>query len=465
MIRALAGDLVVAMAGHGVLRLTGGSWPLRRFGVLGTVGLALLAGVALLAVVTAVVGVLGAPTAPLPIVAPALAAAAVAGVVPPRRAARPPRGSDPATWTGDGLSAMIAAGVGLRLALAAAKVPVISNDEYAIWALWGRTLSGMGYLDPRVFLGGYAHREYPLLVPSLIAWSDRWAGGALDGPAKVQIAVLVSAMLMATGWAVTRLAGPLAAVACVLLVAGMPRGISNLGLLLVADVPLLAFALPLVLVLAVWVRDQDLQALAAAALAAGAGSTKAEGLLFLLAAIGGAAVAAPTWRARRQLVTWSAGAAAALLPWLAYTWLYGLGSGVVNAETLSPSHLRVVLPLGADVALGMLKWMSPAGWQLWLVLPLALMLAVAGGRGRLALQLTATLTLSTLGMYAQYLISSSRHGTGRAAVTELQAHLASTAPRVLLLPAILASVTVPLLAGAVLWPTEGHGISPAASDL
>ena len=106
--------------------------------MLGAASLSVLAGVALLAVVTTVIGVLGGPTRPLPVALP-LVVVAFAGIVP--GLGRPGPRRRPVSRAGDVVTALLAAGIGARLAVAAARVPVISWDEFKMWALRGRVMS------------------------------------------------------------------------------------------------------------------------------------------------------------------------------------------------------------------------------------------------------------------------------------------------------------------------------------
>jgi hypothetical protein len=451
VIRTLLAGLLVVLAGHGLLRLLGGAWPIHRLGVLGAVSLSTLSGVALLGVLTTTIGVLGGPTHPLPLLGPALFVVAEAGLLLERSSPQPSVdvGTARPTHLGDVVTGLLAVGIGGRLAVTVAALPVWHNDEYTIWAYRGRVLSLSGNLDPRIFLGiqeRNTHLDYPLLVPSLIAWSDASAGGPVDGPARAHLVVVFVAMLMATGWALGQLAGSFAAIAGVLTVAAMPRGLSRLALLLTADLTLLAFAVPLVLVLALWVRNGDRMLLACAGvLAAGAASTKVEGLLFALAALLGAGLAARTGKARRQLAVAAAAVGAAIAPWILYTRLHGIGNGVVNGENLSPVNLRAVLPVADDVVVGMLsRWPGPGLMVALLLLPTVL-LAGRRGHGRLIGQLALTVGVTVAGLWLQYVISTK--GTGAAAAEWLRLQFFATGYRVLLFPALLCALAVPLLAG------------------
>jgi hypothetical protein len=452
MIALLAADVLVVLAGHGLLRLAGGGQPIRRLGVLGAGSLSVLSGATLLGLATTVAGVLGRSTRPWPLLVTVLVVLAAAGLLPERGARRPADGTGDRrpTRVGDIAGAVVSAAVGLRLAGWVAGLPVWHTDEAAVWAYRGRLLSLAGHLDPRAFLGVqvlYPTRDYPLLVPALIAWSDAWLGRPADGPARLQLAALLVAMLMVTGWAVTRLAGSFAAVAAVLTVAAMPGGLSHVAVLLTADLTLLAFALPLVLVLALWVRTGERMQLAGAAvLAAGAASTKAEGLLFALAAMAAAGLVAPSARARLRLAIAAAAAAAAAAPWVVFTQLHGVESSVINGDTLSPASLRRTLPMAGAVATAVADhWPGSPALVALLLVPAAL-LAAARGQRRLLAQIAVTAAIATAGLYAQYVISV--QGTGAAAATYIERHFWSTAHRVLLFPAVLCALAVPLLAGA-----------------
>ena len=452
MIGSLLSWLVVAAAGHGLLCLLGGAWPIPRLGVLGAASLSTLSGVALLGVLTAIIGPLGGPTRPLPLLAPLLFVTAEAGLLVRHTSPWPAVdvGTVRPSRLGDVVTGLLSVGIGARLAVVVAALPVWHNDEYAVWAYRGRVLSLSGHLDPRIFLGiqeRNTHLDYPLLVPSLIAWSDASAGGPVDGSARVHLVVVFAALLMATGWALGRLAGSLGAIAGVLIVAGMPRGLSRLALLLTADLTLLAFAVPLVLVLALWVRSGDRMLLACAGvLAAGAASTKAEGMLFALAALLGAGLVAGTGKARRQLAIAAAGVATAIAPWLLYTRLHGIENGVVNGQSLSPGNLRSALPVADDVVIGMLSHWPRAGLLITLLLVPTVLLAGSRGHGRLIGQMALTVIVTLAGLWLQYVIST--HGTGVAAAEWLRLHLFATGYRVLLFPSLLCALAVPLLAGA-----------------
>jgi hypothetical protein len=356
----------------------------------------------------------------------------------------------------DGAVAAVVAALGAVLLTGSRNLVVFSNDEWAIWAIRGRTLSLAGHLDPAVFQGiatQYQHLDYPLLVPSLIAWGDGLAGHADDATAHVLVILLTLGMLAVVGWAANRLAGPYAGVCSALLILGTPRLLAPYGLRLYADVPLAAFAVALLLVLAMWITYEDSRLLAVAGvLAAGTAAVKVEGVVFALAGLLAALVVpASVRRARTQVLVAIASMIASMLPWLMWTRAHGIESDLINGQTLNPHHLRQVA--GATwlvVRLVMRYWPGYGWWGIaGGVLAVALAMTVSGLR-RLTAYVCLAWFIAVAGMWAQYVISAGRFQNVSPISVELRAHFASSATRVLLVPAIIASLAIPLLAGRFL---------------
>ena len=453
--------VLMALAGHCVLRLLVRRVPLRAYGVLATVGLSVLLGAALIGLVTTYAAVLGLPTRVWSVVGPVVLVLAVFGLLPSRVFAAlrlPPEDSQPAArhmWLADGFVGGAIVALGAVLLTGSSKLVVFSNDEWAIWAIRGRTLSLAGHLDPVVFQGAaaqYQHLDYPLLVPSLIAWGDGIAGHPDDSAAHVLLIVLTLGMLAVVGWAANRLAGPYAGVCSVLLIAGTPRLLAPYGLRVFADVPLAAFAVALLLVLAMWIVHGDGRMLAvAAALAVGTAAVKDEGVVFALAGLLAALVVpAQVRHARRQVLFAAATMIASMLPWLIWTRAHGIESDLINSQTLTPHHLRQVAGYSWLVVRLIVRYWPGYGW--WGIAGgvLAVVLAVTVPRLR---RLTAYLCLAWLiaavGMWAQYVISAGRYQNVVPIPVELRGHFASSATRVLLVPSIIASLAMPLLAGGL----------------
>lgn len=457
MLGTALGFLLLPAAGHGLLRLVSGRWPHRAFGVAGAAGLSWFGGVAAVGALTTLVGVLGGPTRPLPVLAPVLALVAVAGLLPwPARG-----GPDPAP--GSRLGDVIAGGAALAVTawvgLLSARIPVSSNDEYALWMLKARALSQLGELDPRVFTdtaAGYQHQTYPLFLPSLFGWLDGWAGRPTDAAAHLAVAVTFGALLAVSGAVLTRVAGPAATAASLLLIVSVPTLLSRQSLQLVADLTVFAFAFGLALVLLLVIalpREQGAGPwlAAAAVLGAGAIGTKAEGLAFT-GTVFAVALLLATGR-RRGVVVAGAAALAVNLPWFGYTRQHHLHNWVANQDTLSSAHLRDVLPWTDDIVSGMVRQWPGGGW-LGLVLVVAAgaaaVLAVRAGRWRLLVFVAAVVVLDTAGLVAQYVVTAYGPPSDPLAGRLLQSQLQVTVYRVALLPATLLAVAAPVLAGLAL---------------
>ena len=453
-----AGFALLPLAGHGLLRLATGRWPHRAYGPVAAAGLSWFAGVAALGVLTTLVGVLGGPTRPLPVLAPALVLLAVAGLLPlpwARAGTAPPPGSR----LGDAIAAAAAVLTAAWVALLGARIPVASNDEYALWMLKARALSQLGELDPRVFTdtaAGYQHQTYPLFLPSLFGWLDGWAGRPTDAAAHLAVAVTVGALLAVAGAVLARLAGPVPAAVALLLVVSVPTLLSRQSLLLVADVPVFAFAFCLALVLMVLLTlPADAPAgpwpAAAAVLGAGAIGTKAEGLAFVGIAFAAALLLA-TGRRRAVLVAGLA-AGVANLPWQLYGRQHHLRNWVLNEDTLSSAHLREVLPWTGQVLRGMAeRWPGGGGFGAVLVVAAvpAAVLAVRAGRWRLVAFTAAVVLLTSAVLLAQYVVTAYGPRSDPLAARLLESQLDVTVFRVALLPAALLAIAVPLFAGLAL---------------
>jgi hypothetical protein len=447
-VTAAAFALLLA-AGHGLLRLGAGRWPHRAYGPVGAAGLSFLAGVAALGALTTLVAVLGGPTRPLPVTAPALAVLALAGLLPhPRTADRPPaRYGGRGVVIGDAVAAVLAIAVTVRVAVLSAPLPVHSNDEYALWMLRARALADFGRLDPRVFTetgAGYQHLDYPIFLPALFGWLDGWPGG-LGGPgqtaaAHVAVAAMLGALVAVAGAVLTRLAGPAAATAALLLIVSVPTVLGGQSLLLMADLPEYAFALALALVLLLWLARPDGDGrgwlVAAAVLGAGAVGTKAEG----------AAFAGSAFLAALLLVV-------ANLPWRGYVLAHQLHDTVVNGDTLTVAHLREVLPWTGTVLRTMARqWPGGSGTGLLLLAAAvpAAVLAVRAGAGRLVLFLALVVGLDAAVLAGQYVLSALGPPTDPGAAALENGLLRVTVYRVALVPATLLAIAVPVLAGLAL---------------
>jgi hypothetical protein len=467
---------LLVLAGHGLLRVLIGKWPLGYFGVLGAVGMSWLCGVALIGLLTTWIAVLGLSVRPFPFLVPLLILLAVAGVLPAGTAERARISRDPSPcavppsprW-GDIVAAFALIPAALALLPGIRRVIVVSNDEYAIWAIRGRMLSLTGHLDPHVFepaLSNYQHLDYPLLVPALIAWADGIAGGRIaDGTAHLLLVLTLLAMLAVLGWAVNRIGGPLAGATAALLVTGAPALMWHNAYLLLADVPLLDFVLPAVVVLGLWLLWRDSRLLVVTVvLAAAAASTKVEGMLFAGAAFVAAIVFAPPGLHQRRRPAIGLGAVVlCALPWLAWTKVHHIQSDLINSTTLNVHHLRLVFPYSGLVVRQIVRFWPAYGWAGLLGAVLAAACALATRRVmRLVGFVGLTAGLIVVGMWAQYVVSAGQ--TSVPISQYLPAHFASSAPRVLYASALVVVLAIPMFAGAVGWATPAPMPGPSTED-
>jgi hypothetical protein len=335
---------------------------------------------------------------------------------------------------------LAAATVGALLAAPSAALAARSwthvNDEYAIWALKGRFLSLAGDLRPELFANvagyGYAHLDYPLLIPALVVWTDGWSGGPHDGPAHLQGALIGVAFVALAAEVTARRAGLVAgivAAAAAVVVGGFASDLPRLY----ADGPAAAFAAAALVLLVGWLEEGGRPWLVAAAVcAAGAAMTKNEGLAFALA-VGAAGVAAAPRRDRLRAAVVPAAALVAALPWALWSRLHGVQNDVVNGATLrqAPHNLGRLATIGREM---WRAWPGPPLLALAAVV-VALLLAFTGRRRRAALAVAISGALALAALVATYLVTP----------LDLVEHLRSSVDRVLLFPALVAWLAIPLL--------------------
>ncbi len=449
--RSVLGQLVLALAGVGLLRVVLLRHPLRELGAVGTVGLSLLAGPSLLALVTTCLAVVGIPVS-LPVLLPLLAPVLLVAVLPTRlpweavdhERRRP-------TWR-----TAVDLALSCLLVLPAAALisvqrvtPISSNDEYLLWGLRGRALSLTGGLTDYVFTSQrYASLDYPLLVPSLVNWSDRWAGAQLDGAVHAQTGVLLLGLLLTVQWAGQRLAGRWAGLLAALVVVGTPGVLGRYGVFLLADVPLMCFTVSAAAVLLLWVAAPSRRLMGVAGvLLAAALSTKVEGQLFVLALLLGALAARP--RHVRLLLGSGLVCVATTVPWR--LWLRGehVQNAFAKDGAFSPLSIYGRRAYAGELAQAMWEqWQGLLGAPLTAVFVAILLGALLrrGAARRQALLSLVTLVLVVLALYAQYLVFPMAPGRAAPEIAErLVNHLQSSGDRVLLFPVALLSLAAVLL--------------------
>ena len=169
-----------------------------------------------------------------------------------------------------------------------ASKPLDDYDGWAIWGMKGKALYLLGWADPALFAAAAAepaHRDYPLLVPSLEAVASR-AMGAFD-PQLVHLQFLlfaVAGIAALHGLLRDRVQPWLLWPFLVALVAA--PAVSGQLLTAYADIPLALFVAAGVVAAARWVDDADARMLALATLFfAAACLTKNEAIVFVVSAL------------------------------------------------------------------------------------------------------------------------------------------------------------------------------------
>ncbi len=440
----LGANLLLVALGCGVLLATG-TWD--RLRPASRAGPALLAGFALAA--TALPPLLYAGLAPTPLVAGALAAAALAlGQAMRRRRRR----AEPAASGHGLLPAAILALLLLPLTLRAAFEPLAKFDAYSNWTLKAKLLYGhgglvSGALDPGMWSGLYAvsHREYPLGLPAIEALDFHAMGGADAQLIHLQI-VLVLAAFLASAWSFLRprVRPSLLAAALCLLVAA--PSLHTQVLSAYADVPLACLWAMAALALGLWLRDDrgDLLALSAV-LAAGALAIKQEGIVLdaALFAVAAVVVVAGGRRGRLARLALAAGAVAATaVPWQLY-----VRSRHFHDADIAPSAGRSLrqldqLPEIAHQLGAQLVWVK---WPA--IVPLATAVAVVLALRRRDRPASAYLLLMTAALAALAVV----YLNARVYVPAL---LERSAERVVLAPVLLSAIALPVLLSRLLEPAD-----------
>ena len=197
--------------------------------------------------------------------------------------------------------------------------PLRDWDAWAIWAPKAHALVVEGGASSDVLscaTCGWSHPDYPLFVPSLEALVLQSTGGFDARAFDTELGVLLLAFGLAL-WALARRAAPgwLAALSALAIVSA----VSVVGALATgyADVPLALLVALGVVSLALWLRSGEGALLLTAAIAlAAAALTKNEGQLFAVLALGAALPIAPTAGRRvRPLLLAGAGVAAVIIAW------------------------------------------------------------------------------------------------------------------------------------------------------
>ena len=419
LLRLAAADLALVLVGAVQV------WPVaRRVGLPlpPRVALCFITGVGVLAVLSTLLGVAGGPTGVLPVLGPVLAAAALAGLIviardrrgPPARQTRRPRPA-PYAWVGY----VVVAAVAAPFVVTAWRLPVSSNDEYMMWALRGRMLAA-GHLDPLVFGGAanpltYQSREYPLGLPALFSWVQRWVGAdTAEYGAHVQVPLLGAAALVVAVWTISTMSGWLAGILIAPALFTATDVGRHTGVLFFADLPVAAAALTVILLLLSWLATGGRGwLLLAFGPAVAALYLKTEGLLFVAAACVAAAAAVrvcpaiSSRRAHRGPLLLGGAALAAVLPWQVWLASHGVHSRFVGGQRWGSLRVGHLLHGSGLVLRNMATyWPVPYStyWAILAALSAAALAVLVPASRRAVVFLGGTLALIVVGLWLQYMI-------------------------------------------------------------
>jgi hypothetical protein len=329
-----------------------------------------------------------------------------------------------------------------------AVAPLDRYDAWAIWSLKGHALYSLGWADPVIFASssyGFAHLEYPLLIPSLEAIDFRAMGAFDTRLLHLQFLLMLLAAILALQTLLGDRVPRILLYGSLLSVVLAPSVFDQL-LSGYADVPLALFFAVGVAAGGCWLVGNERWLLAVAALAFGAVLlTKNEGTLFVAAAVLGLVLA--DRRRWRPIAVMAAVDAAILLPWHVYTAVYGLkGSDFRLTDSFDLPHLIDRAGV-APRALGVLgvQMIDPRRWGLLFILfAVVLIGAFRAGLRTLPMYGAVMATVSWLGLTWIYVISHLSYGH----------YLDITKERVISCVVLGGAVLVPLLAVEV-WRVRG----------
>jgi hypothetical protein len=313
----------------------------------------------------------------------------------------------PRRWVVPRLSAWSVAGLALLLVFLVHAWPTFASkplDDYDAWAIWGmkgKALFLLGWADPALFAAAAAepaHRDYPLLVPSLEAVASR-AMGAFD-PRLIHLQFLliaVAGVAALHGLLRDRVQAWLLWPFLVALVAA--PAVSGQLLTAYADIPLAFFVAAGLLAAARWIDEPETRTLALATLFfAAACLTKNEGIVFAVSAYLGLLLATRRWK---PVLLSALVVELVLLPWQIWLAVHHIHSDTVfSLDSLDLGHPGI----GPSAFRGLVdRAFSFHEWPL--LLPLFLVALALAFRSRLAWFAGTWALVSMIGLASIYVVS------------------------------------------------------------
>jgi hypothetical protein len=455
--------LNVGFAAAGVALVVAAGFPLALRWLPTVLGLAPATGLAVCGLVAAVTAMVGIGVS---VTATALLAAAIVGLAgfvlarrkPTRGSLEPPTGRNPVERILEvGLLAVLGY-LSVEVVRLAAATNLDLWDGWAMWApkthalfvegdVWGPIFRSPEYL--------MLHQEYPILLPSLEALSADAVGRFDPVLADIEAAFLLAAFGWAA-WAFLRLVvfPAVAAAVAVALLGGTPL-IANV-VVNYADAAVAVFTALGVLGLLIWTSTGASAALVpGAAFLGAAASTKAEGILFVLAAIVAAAVAVRALgRPLRELAVFAACVLAVPALWAFVDRLNGPGAKNVHTDALLDPVYLVEAADRIPVSGQRLVTEIVEAWPLaCLAAGLALGAACVARHWPSALFVGLWVVLSFAGLVGTYTLSTS----------PVDWLLTTSADRVVFSIALTAATVSPLLIGLA-WEQSVTALQGLVSD-
>lgn len=359
-------------------------------------GTAYLAGLAVVGIVSAHLALLHVSFGWTGLAVLAAAAVVVTWRVLPRRWAALNRVSP---WGAAGVAALVAFFVHAWPTFASK--PLDDYDGWAIWGMKAKALTLLGWADPALFAAAAAvpaHRDYPLLVPSLEAVASRAMGGFDPRLVHLQFLLFAVAGIAALHGLLRDRVPPWLTWPFLLALVAAPA-VSGQLLTAYADIPLAFLVAAGLLAAARWIDDPEPRTLALATLFFGAAClTKNEALVFVGAAYLGLLLATRRWK---PILLSALVVELVLLPWQIWLAAHRIRSDtVISLDSLDlghpgigPAALRQLL----DRAFSFHEWP--------LLLPLFLVVLLLAVPSRLAAFAGTWALVSMVGLAGIYVVS------------------------------------------------------------
>jgi hypothetical protein len=435
----LLANALFVVAGFGIRRLLGST---HGAGTASGFALTYLVGLASFGVLTQLLLVAGLALNRVEVIALTLSLGGV-GLVRRRRTSAA-RTASPSRRGRETLLGLLAAAVLVTAGVQSLYEPLSAWDAWAFWIPKAKSIVLFNGLDPHFFASAppTTNPDYPLLLPAIEATDFRFMGSFDTQVLHFQFWLVLVAFLVALPALLRDRVRPLLLRSLVLVLACAPA-LALHAESAYADVPLAVFVALASVLGWRWLTLRDESALRLfAVFAAGALATKEEGRLFVAALVLSLAAVSVGDSLRRSWEPLAAGAVATLagiVPWWTWTHLHGI-HGAYRADLAGLG--RHVDRIGPTIVSLLGHGLDPLQWLV--VLPSGVA-AVALASWWRADRRTAAL-LSSAFLLSLGLLVLTYWATSYA----FEAHLRTSADRVVIAPVLLVAVLTPVLLESVL---------------